>query len=67
MLTKNDCIKWLKNPKLHPKTNKNIINDKDEFIDLIKSTIYLLKPQEIYNLNSNIFEIIGYDKYYNIE
>ena len=51
------CIQWLQNPKIDPMTRAKITNI-NIFSDICKSVMTHFTPEEIYELNVNIFNIL---------
>ncbi len=63
---KSDCIIWLKNPLYDPISQKNISNNLINFTQLSCVTLKLLTPDEIYEINENMFKILGLNEYYDV-
>ena len=64
-----DCIRWLQNPEKHPITDQSLIdtNNKQVYTALCTCTMKRLLPEEIYEINSDMYRILGLDKLYNIK
>ena len=52
------CKKWLLEPKIDPETGENI-TDINIFTKLAMLTLKTLKPEEIYVLNKDMFDVLG--------
>jgi hypothetical protein len=65
--TVSECIKWLKFPKYHPRTGKNMSNYPETvYKELCITCINKLEPLEIYEYNIDIYNLLGLNKLYEI-
>ena len=63
-----DCIRWLQYPEKHPITGHFILDmDMLVYENLCSCVMKRLLPEEIYELNPDMFKVLGLDKLYKIE
>jgi hypothetical protein len=60
--TAYQCKQWLLNPIRNPISGDIIINNFEEFNKLALNTLELLEPIEIYNINIEMYKVLGLDE-----